>query len=146
MKKTPLKRKTPLKANPDAIKSWKNKSRSTIKPKAAKRKVEERDYSAARRSFIARHPRCPVTWNAATEIHHSSRRTGKWIGLTRYWIALSSEGHRIVEDNGKWAESVGLMVRIRETYDDHVRHLEEAGESLDIPVFYLRWDGQLLKP
>lgn len=36
------------------------------------------------------------------------------------------------------------MVRIRETYEAHVKDLNHEGISMDRPKFYDEWDGQIL--
>lgn len=51
---------------------------------------------------------------------------------------MSLEGHRWVEDHKAEAETLGLIVRIREDYDDHIKFLHVSGQDLNEPVFYLK--------
>lgn len=146
MKRTPLKRKTPLRAKPDSIKTWKQRSAAALPARSKGRAGQERRYSSERQSFLDAHPLCPITGERTTDIHHSAGREGAWLNLQYYWIALSREGHRLVTDNGTWAESVGLMVRVRQTYDHHVQCLIADGRDIDLPLFYTRWSGKNLIP
>lgn len=84
---------------------------------------------------------CPITLGETTQVHHSAKREGRWLNLQRYWIAVSVEGHQIIEDNKKWAHGHGLMVRINETADEHIERLIAMGISLHDPLFYENWDG-----
>lgn len=144
-----MKRKKPLRANPDKVREWQNRSRTplkrgSIKNRAKKRSLEEVAYSFGRDSFLQEFSVCPVTGEKATQIHHSAKREGGWLNLRRYWIGVSAEGHELIERNKALAESVGLMVRIREDYRTHVARLEQDGDSLIRPIFYERWDGKPL--
>lgn len=134
MKRTPLKRTGfKRKSFDEAIKAKK------IKPRSSKRAVEESQYGTARQKFLAAHTVCPVTKEPATQIHHSAKREGQWLNLQRYWIAVSAEGHRWIEDNKTAAEKIGLMVRIRQTYKAHVEELKSLGLSLTEPTYYKNW-------
>lgn len=144
-----MKRKKPLRANPDKVREWQNRSRTplkrgSIKTRAKKRCLEEVAYSLSRNSFLQKFPVCPVTGGPATQIHHSAKREGGWLNLRRYWIGVSLEGHELIERNKTIAEGVGLMVRIREDYRTHVARLAYEGYDLAYPVFYEEWDGKPL--
>lgn len=144
-----MKRKKPLRANPDKVREWVNRSRTSlkrgpIKNRAKKRSLEESAYLLARAAFFREFPTCPITGGPATQIHHSAKREGGWLNLRRYWIGVSLEGHELIERNKASAESFGLMVRIREDYRTHIRRLEAEGHSLTYPLFYESWDGQPL--
>lgn len=151
MKRTPLKRKTQMKRTgfqklsfTEALekRKWPKNMGETvtkktkIKNRTPKRAKQERKYSNEAPDFIASHPVCPVTGGRATQLHHSARRTGKWLNLKRYWIAMSAEGHEWVEKNASQAEKIGLIVRIRETYEDHCAKLLADGVDLDEPIYY----------
>lgn len=136
----PLKRKTPLRGNPEKIREWKDRSRTRISPVSKKRARQNRDYSDDRGIFLQKHCICPVTGERTTQIHHSAKRVAEWLNLKRYWIALSSKAHAWVEDNKTEAEQAGLMVRIsrNETYDEHMKYLIDSNIDPDDPVFYHR--------
>ena len=134
----PLKRKTPLRVDPEKIREWKNRSRTRIPQVSKKRSGQNRDYTVGRRAFLEEHCICPVTGERTTEIHHSAKRVGQWLNLKRYWIALSSKAHAWVEANKAEAEQAGLMVRIsrNETYEEHIRNLGDLCQ--ETPIFYDR--------
>lgn len=141
-----LKRHTPLRSNPATTRAWKNRSNKRLPQVSKKRAKENTTYSSASIQFLVDHPTCPVTGTQTNQIHHSAHREGAWLNLQRYWIALSTSGHRIVEDNKNWARSVGLLLKINALYDHHCQTLVEQGESLDDPLFYKTWNGQQLSP
>jgi hypothetical protein len=142
-------RKTPLRANPDKIREWQQRSRKPIargkrvSRRAPKRSLEEASYSVGRSSFLAAHPICPVTGEGTTQIHHSAKREGRWLNIQRYWIAVSGRGHKWIEDNKKDAEGLNLMVRIRDTAAEHIAQLQAQGISISDPLFYQNWDGEV---
>jgi len=45
-----------------------------------------------------------------TDIHHKKGRIGKLYLETTFWIALSREGHRMVEENPEWAKEQGYSL------------------------------------
>jgi hypothetical protein len=144
LRKTPLKRKTPMKRVGFKKKQWNPNAPNTTKPRkqmaqrSSKRAKQERVYSSSHSSFLAAHPVCPVTGEKTTQIHHSAKREGQWLTCRRYWIAVSLEGHLWIESHKKEAEKYGLMVRISETFNDHSDTLLKAGiTDLSVPVFYL---------
>lgn len=142
-------RRKPLRADPEKVRAWQQKSRTRLKgsklnPRSKKRAKQEKQYSGGGGEFLKEHPICPVTGEQSTQIHHSAKREGEWLNLRRYWIGVSQEGHRLIEDNKRVAETIKLMVRIREDYRTHVQGLLEHGESLTIPIFYESWDGKPL--
>lgn len=138
-----LQRKTPLRANPEKTQQWKDKSRQKpMRQRSPKRAKAERAYSPDAAAFIKAHPVCPVLGTRTTDVHHSAKRSGKWLNLKRYWIAVSREGHDWIENNKAEAEKYGLMVRIRETYDEHLATMTQEGWDPDRPKFYDRIDYQ----
>lgn len=138
----PLMRKTPLRGNPDKIREWKQRTSQRLPARATRRAKQERTYSDDRPAFIRAYPLCPVTGKRTNQVHHSAKREGLWLNLKRYWIAVSDEGHRYIEDHKEWAETKGLMVRIREDAQVHIARLTAQGVALDRPVFYDTWNGK----
>jgi len=152
-----LRRKTPLRSNPEKAREWQQRSRAKqanklkfiggkkkINNRSVRRRSQETTYGELRRAFLKEHRICPVTGQETTEIHHSAKREGNWLNLQRYWIALSADGHKWVEENKAEAEKHGLMVRIREPYQTHVGFLNGMGASLTTPIFYTKWDNKTL--
>jgi hypothetical protein len=144
-----LRRKTPLRADPEKVRAWKERSRAKLKQTPFKKKtykfkqrssnraIAEAAYKAGIADFLRCHPVCPVTRGATSQIHHSAKRNGGWLLLRRYWIAVSLEGHAWIEANKREAAKLRLMVRITETYKDHVARLEREGKSLTEPIYYV---------
>lgn len=138
-----LRRKTPLKADPEKTRAWQQRSRKrlpvhkkTFNQRSKKRAKQEREYNSEINEFLREHPVCPVTGERTTQIHHSAKREGEWLNLKRYWIAVNQKGHRWIEDNKGEAENMGLMVRIYVPYRVHFANLLQAGINPDVPVYY----------
>lgn len=78
-----------------------------------KRKEENKLYSALRADFLSlpENQICPITGLPTTDIHHKKGRIGKLLTDTRFWIALSREGHDFVEANPQWAYENGYSLK-----------------------------------
>ena len=77
-----------------------------------KRKVENAKYLVLRIEFLGKpeNQKCPITGKPTTDVHHSKGRIGSLLLDTRYWIALSREGHKQVEENPGWAKENGYSL------------------------------------
>jgi len=77
-----------------------------------KRKVENAQYTVLRIEFLSKPENkiCPITGWPTTDIHHKKGRVGDLFLDTKYWIALSREGHQHVEDNPEWAKENGYSL------------------------------------
>ncbi len=77
-----------------------------------KRKIENLKYSVLRTEFLGKKENqiCPITRQPTTDIHHKKGRVGSLFLDTRYWIALSREGHKFVEENPDWAKENGYSL------------------------------------
>lgn len=103
-----------------AEKEWQEEKLSGKKPKPAtkikqvsdKRKIENLKYSAQRIVFLGKpeNQKCPITGKPTTDVHHMRGRVGNLFLDERYWIALSREGHRYVEENPEWAKEQGYSL------------------------------------
>lgn len=127
MKRTGFKKKTGPKFNGLFAKP-------VIKRRTTKRASQEKEYNEAIPAFLARHPICPVTGEKTTQIHHSAKRQGHWLNLQRYWIAVSLDGHRWIENNKTEAKKYDLMHRIYESYSDHTSAM--TYRAMLCPIFY----------
>ena len=89
-----------------------HKKPTPIKKQSDKRKVQELQYLADRKVFLAKpeNAKCPITGWPTTDIHHMKGRIGDLLLNQRYWIALSREGHQHVEDNPEWAKENGYSL------------------------------------
>lgn len=104
----------------DSEKKYQEEIRSvtTVKtPKAIpkfsdKRKVENLKYLAQRIVFLGKKENqiCPITKTPTTDVHHKKGRTGSLYLDETYWVALSREGHKFVEENPEWAKENGYSL------------------------------------
>lgn len=153
-----LNRKKGLKVDYDKLRAWKlrsqlktqerskTKPRTKIKQRSSNRSKEESAYSKRARIFVWEHTICPVTGGATSELHHAAGRVGGWLNLSRYWIALSKDGHEWVHRNGKAAEKLGLVRRFSLTYEQQLCKIIANGENPSVPEFYETWDGKPFNP
>jgi len=84
-----------------------------IIPKVSdKRKIENLKYSVLRTEFLGKKENqiCPITKKPTTDIHHKKGRVGSLFLDTKYWVALSREGHKFVEENPEWAKENGYSL------------------------------------
>jgi len=75
-----------------------------------KRQAENKIYLELRKEFL-KDKICPITSSIATEVHHQRGRIGKLFLDTRYWLAVSHEGHVKIENNPEWAIDKGYSLK-----------------------------------
>ncbi len=99
-----------LKKQKEAIKV--KKPFKPIRKFSIKREAENRRYTIERLRFLAQpeNQRCPITGERATEIHHKKGRIESLLLDTRYWLAVSRNGHREIEENPDWAKEQGYSL------------------------------------
>lgn len=73
---------------------------------SAKRKIENREYTIKRLQFLAQpeNQKCPITGKQTTDVHHKKGRVGDLLLDTKFWLAVSREGHKQIEENPEWAK------------------------------------------
>ena len=88
-----------------------NKPLKPIAKVSDKRKIENLKYTAQRIIFLGKkeNKKCPITGKPTTDVHHKKGRVGS-LFLERYWVALSREGHKFVEENPEWAKENGYSL------------------------------------
>ena len=88
------------------------KAMKPISKVSDKRKIENAKYSVLRIEFLGKPENkiCPITGWPTTDIHHKKGRIGDLFLDTKYWVALSREGHQHVEDNPEWAKENGYSL------------------------------------
>lgn len=93
-------------------KKKKEKKFKTIKPRSTKRAKHERVYLAKRIEFLHRPENmvCPVTGQRATEVHHKKGRVGNLLLDENYWLGVSHEGHKYIEEHPEEAKARGWSV------------------------------------
>ena len=77
-----------------------------------KRKIENLKYQVLRTEFLGKKENqvCPITGKKTTEIHHKKGRVGSLFLDVRYWLAVSREGHKKIEENPVWAKKEGYSL------------------------------------
>ena len=107
MKKSPLKRKSAMKANG----GFHGKARKRINPVSKKRKQEQVTYSKLRKEYLTARPRCECCDLApSTEIHH---RRGRWksrLNATEWWLGICRPCHDYIHGNPAWAYERGYLI------------------------------------
>lgn len=88
------------------------KPQKAIKKVSEKRSIENLQYSADRIVFLGKPENkiCPITKKPTTDVHHKKGRVGSLFLNQRYWVALSREGHKYVEENPEWAKENGFSL------------------------------------
>lgn len=94
-----------------------------LNKKSKKRQKEDRVYSKKRKVFMEDpvNQICPVKGIRTTEVHHQMGRVGyadeeaRMNGITlfldeRYWLAVSSPGHKLIELQPEWAKRMGYSL------------------------------------
>ena len=88
------------------------KKAKSIRKVSKKRQKESRQYTIKRLQFLAQpgNQRCPITGQMTTDIHHMKGRVGSLFLDTKYWLAVSREGHKRIEENPEWAKEMGYSL------------------------------------
>lgn len=99
MKRTPLKRYTPL------------KSGGRLRNASSKRQREYKEYGKAKKAYLALHPQCERCKNKKSDdIHHKAGRVGQWLCRYEYFAALCRECHDFCHRNPKEARKAGWII------------------------------------
>ena len=80
-----------------------------IKPLSEKRAEQNKEYLTLIKVFL-QGKICPITGQKATQVHHKKGRTGKLLTDVKYFLAVSAEGHKKIEENPVWAKEMGYSV------------------------------------
>jgi hypothetical protein len=92
----------------------KKKIRQMVRQVSSKRARQNQAYSVARKLFLKSNPNCAVFPHLpSTEIHHSAGRRGDMLLDTRFWFAVSRQGHTRIHENPEWAEEHGFLIKGR---------------------------------
>ena len=96
---------SPFRPDPKSLPTPK-KEKAKIATESKKRKSENKEYLALREVFL-KGKKCPVTGKKATQVHHKKGRIGTLLMDVKYWLAVSAEGHKKIEENPEWAKEMG---------------------------------------
>lgn len=90
------------------------KRAKAIRRVSSKRTRQNQAYSVLRKMFLKQHPNCAVFPDReSAEVHHSYGRRGDMLLDTRFWFAVSREGHDKIHANPEWAEEKGFLIKGR---------------------------------
>lgn len=105
MKRTPLKRKTPL------ARGKKRLRRTPLKRKSDKRKLQDEVYFERRAHFLKANPVCqfPSCRTKSRDVHHKAGRTGTNYLNVHTWLAVCRKHHNFIHDNPNVARMFGLL-------------------------------------
>jgi hypothetical protein len=100
MKRSPLKRKTPLKRG------------GKLRRVSAKRKGQNEVYKDVREKFLTNNPICQVCrCKMASQVHHRRGRFGDRLNEVEFFLAVCFECHHEIHHNPAWAYERGYMVK-----------------------------------
>lgn len=100
----------PNKFRPDPKPEKKEKAKpKRIPPMSKKRREDSKEYKTLREVFLIGKI-CPVTKQVATQVHHKKGRTGKLYLDVRYWLGVSAEGHKWIEEHPEEAKAKGYSL------------------------------------
>ena len=91
--------------------AFKSKSKP-IKKVSDKKALQDIIYKSERIKFLMlpENKICPITKQPTTDVHHKKGRLGDLYLDKRYWVALSREGHKYVEEHPEWAKENGYSL------------------------------------
>lgn len=83
-----------------------------IARRAKRRMIQELQYNADVKVYLGKPENqiCPIYRTKTTEVHHKKGRIESLLLDQRWWVALSSEGHKKVENNPEWAKENGFSL------------------------------------
>lgn len=114
MKRSPLKRFTPLKRG------------GRLRNASTKRQAEYSNYGKVKKAYMALHPQCErCKTKKATDIHHKAGRVGQWLCRYEYFAALCRECHDFCHQNANLARKHGWII---DTF-----HLPQYREDAEAP-------------
>ncbi len=111
MKRTALKRKTPMKRGSRRMK------RTPLRQQSPKCRKENAEYSRLRVEFLTAHPLCEACLilhprrkqaAASTDVHHMQGR-GKNLNRVETWLATDRQCHNEIHSNPNRARKLGLL-------------------------------------
>ena len=112
MKRTPLKRRSPLKSGNGFKKNGSGLKKTRLNPVSKKRGTQNREYTKVRKIYIDTHKRCELCSKAdATDIHHKAGRWKERLTDATNFMALCRECHEHIHKHPEWAYLNGYLLR-----------------------------------
>ena len=100
MKRSPLKRKTPLK-----------RTGRKLRLVSRKRAKQNKLYSEIRKVYLEENPACEVCGKQATQIHHKRGRIHDRLNDTAFFMAVCFECHHWIHHNPQIAYAKDYLVK-----------------------------------
>lgn len=85
------------------------KNPKAIRNNSIKRGKENKEYLTLREVFLVGKI-CPVTGEVATQVHHKKGRIGKNLTDVRFFLGVSAEGHKWIEEHPEEAKKLGYSM------------------------------------
>jgi 5-methylcytosine-specific restriction endonuclease McrA len=98
MKRSPLKRKTPIKRG------------GRLKPVSKKRAKQNKVYSSVRLDYLQHNPLCERCGEKADQIHHKRGRFGERLNDKDFFMAVCMTCHNWIHSNSIEAYSKGYLL------------------------------------
>ena len=98
MKRSPLKRKTPLKRG------------GRLRPVSKKRAKQNRAYSVNREVYLNYHPACEICGKKATQIHHKRGRFQDRLNEMEFFMSVCHSCHEWIHRNPLEAYAKGYLL------------------------------------
>ena len=98
MKRSPLKRKAPLKRG------------GRLRPVSKKRAKQNKEYSQARMEYLSANSMCEVCGKKAGQIHHKRGRFGDRLNKKEYFMAVCMACHNWIHNNPLEAYAKGYLL------------------------------------
>lgn len=114
MKRSPLKRKTPLKPGKPLQRKTTLKRGGKLKPRSRKRQQQYDSYLPKRQAYLREHPICeiPGCCSPSSDIHHVAKRNGDRLLDEPRWLAVCRECHGHIETHRDWAYQEGFLSKV----------------------------------
>lgn len=99
LKRSPLKRKTPL---------FRKKKLNKVSTKQTQRNIK---YYRIRDQYMKEHPVCEVCGlEPSRDLHHKKGRSGDLLFDTQFFMAVSRKCHDRIHQNPEWAKESGFLI------------------------------------
>lgn len=88
------------------------KKRNYIAPVSEKRLSELAEYRKLKKEFMSRPENkiCPISGLPATEIHHTNGRENQRLNDTKFFLAVSRDGHNYIHSHPAEAREKGWLI------------------------------------
>lgn len=103
MKKSRLKRKTPLKRGKSQLK------RSRLRRRSKKRRKQEAQYRRKRKEWLEGRPCAICGFWEATDVHHMDGRENERLLDESKWLAVCRGCHQRIHHHPEWARKNGYL-------------------------------------